>query len=112
MFRESRLAITDVQTRFLGPAVAVSHARWAMVGPKAFPGMPEPRRGIRTLVLARQIGPLADCWLSEHQQHPRARLLRPPCYGQRSALGDGAATWPRLYAIPLDPYLPWVQRVA
>ena len=59
MFRESRLTITDVQTRFLTPDVAVSHVRWTMVGAKAPRGMPEPRQGIQTLVLTRQ----SERWL-------------------------------------------------
>jgi uncharacterized protein (TIGR02246 family) len=45
MFRDSRLTVTEVDTRFLSPDVAVSHARWTMVGAKAPPGMPEPREG-------------------------------------------------------------------
>jgi uncharacterized protein (TIGR02246 family) len=56
MFRESKLSITEVDTRFLGPQAAISHARWTMVGAKAPPGMPEPRQGIQTLVFSKQTG--------------------------------------------------------
>jgi uncharacterized protein (TIGR02246 family) len=56
MFRDSKLTITEVETRFLRPDVAVAHARWTMVGAKAPPGMPEPRHGIQTLVFTRQSG--------------------------------------------------------
>jgi uncharacterized protein (TIGR02246 family) len=56
MFRESRLTITGVDTRFLRPDVAVSHARWTMTGAKAPPGMPEPKQGIQTLVFIKESG--------------------------------------------------------
>jgi uncharacterized protein (TIGR02246 family) len=56
VFRDSRLTITDVQVRFLSPAVAVAHVRWTMVGARTPPGMPEPREGIQLQVLTRQTG--------------------------------------------------------
>jgi uncharacterized protein (TIGR02246 family) len=56
MFRNSKLTISEVDTRFLRPDVAVTHARWTMVGAKTPPGMPEPRQGIQTLVLTKQSG--------------------------------------------------------
>ena len=56
MFRDSKLNITTVETRFLGPAIAVSHARWTMEGAKTPRGMPEPRQGIQTLVFTKQSG--------------------------------------------------------
>jgi uncharacterized protein (TIGR02246 family) len=56
MFRDSKLTITEVDTRFLRPDVAVAHARWTMVGAKTPPGMPEPRQGIQTLVFTKQSG--------------------------------------------------------
>jgi uncharacterized protein (TIGR02246 family) len=56
MFRDSKLTITEVDTRFLRPDVAVAHARWTMVGAKTPPGMPEPREGIQTLVFTKQSG--------------------------------------------------------
>jgi uncharacterized protein (TIGR02246 family) len=56
MFRGSKLSITEVDTRFLSPDVAVAHARWTMTGAKTPPGMPEPRQGIQTLVFTRQSG--------------------------------------------------------
>jgi len=56
VFRDSKLTITDVQVRALGPAVAVAHVRWTMVGAKAPPGMPEPREGIQLQVLTKQQG--------------------------------------------------------
>ena len=56
MFRDSRLTITEVDTRFLRPDVAVAHARWTMTGAKPPSGMPEPRQGIQTLVFTKQSG--------------------------------------------------------
>jgi uncharacterized protein (TIGR02246 family) len=56
MFRDSKLTITEVDTRFLRPDVAVAHARWTMVGAKTPPGMAEPREGIQTLVFTKQSG--------------------------------------------------------
>jgi uncharacterized protein (TIGR02246 family) len=56
VFRDSRLTITDVDTRFLRNDVAVAHARWSMTGAKVPPGMPEPRAGIQTLVLTKESG--------------------------------------------------------
>jgi uncharacterized protein (TIGR02246 family) len=56
MFRESKLTISEVDTRFLRPDVAITHVRWTMVGAKAPPGMPEPREGIQTLVFTKQSG--------------------------------------------------------
>ena|SRR2546426_4871569 len=56
VFRDSKLTITDVHVRFLTPEIAVAHVRWAMVGAKAPPGMPEPRHGIQTQILKKQSG--------------------------------------------------------
>lgn len=56
VFRESQLAITEVQVRFLAPDIALAHARWTMTGAKTPAGIPEPRAGIQTLVLTRQAG--------------------------------------------------------
>ena len=56
MFRESKLSITEVDTRFLLPDVAISHVRWTMVGARAPAGMPEPRQGIQTLVFTKASG--------------------------------------------------------
>ena len=51
VFRESTLTITQVDTRFLMPEVAVAHTRWTMTGAKTPPTIPEPREGIQTIVL-------------------------------------------------------------
>jgi len=56
VFRESQLTITEVQVRFLGPKMALAHARWTMSGARTPPGMPEPRAGIQTLVLTKTAG--------------------------------------------------------
>jgi len=56
MFRESRLALAEVQVRMLTPEIAVAHVRWTMTGAKAPPGIPEPRQGIQTQVLRKDGG--------------------------------------------------------
>lgn len=56
VFRESTLTVTDVDVRFLTPAVAIAHVRWTMVGAKTPPGVPEPRQGIELQVLKKQGG--------------------------------------------------------
>jgi uncharacterized protein (TIGR02246 family) len=56
VFKDSRLTITDVETRFIGPDVAVAHARWSMTGARTPAGIPEPREGIQTLVFTKEGG--------------------------------------------------------
>jgi uncharacterized protein (TIGR02246 family) len=56
VFKDSKLTITDVTTRFLKPDVAVTHARWTMTGARTPAGMQEPREGIQTLVFTKQSG--------------------------------------------------------
>ncbi len=73
MFRDSKLTITEVNTRFLRPDVAITHARWTMVGAKAPPGMPEPREGIQTLVFTKESGR----WLISAFQNTLSTSERP-----------------------------------
>ena len=54
VFKDSKLAITDVRVRPLGSTVAVAHVRWTMTGARTPPGMAEPREGIQLQVLAKQ----------------------------------------------------------
>ena len=56
VFRDSRLTITDVQTRFIAADVALTHVRWTMEGAKTPAGIPEPREGLQTLVLTKRAG--------------------------------------------------------
>ena len=56
VFRESTLTVTDVETRFLGPEIAIAHVRWTMTGARTPPGMPEPRQGIQTLTMVKKAG--------------------------------------------------------
>jgi uncharacterized protein (TIGR02246 family) len=56
VFRDSRLTITEVNTRFIRPDVAVAHARWTMIGARTPGGIQQPREGIQTLVLTKQSG--------------------------------------------------------
>jgi uncharacterized protein (TIGR02246 family) len=56
VFKDSKLTVTDVKTRFLKPDVAVAHARWTMTGARTPAGIPEPKEGIQTLVFTKQAG--------------------------------------------------------
>ncbi len=57
VFRDSKLTITDVHSRFLDRATAIVHVRWTMDGAKAPPGAPAPpREGIQLQVLRKANG--------------------------------------------------------
>jgi uncharacterized protein (TIGR02246 family) len=73
VFKESTLAIGDVQVRFLTPEIAVAHVRWTMTGAKTPPGIPEPREGIQTQVLSKVSGR----WLIAAFQNTNAIPERP-----------------------------------
>lgn len=60
VFRDSKLTITEVHTRFIDPSTAIVHVRWTLDGAKVPPGAPAPpREGIQLQVL-RKTG---DQWL-------------------------------------------------
>ena len=60
VFRDSKLAITEVHTRLIDPSTAIAHVRWTLDGAKVPPGAPAPpREGIQLQVL-RKTG---DQWL-------------------------------------------------
>jgi uncharacterized protein (TIGR02246 family) len=57
LFRDSKLTIYEVETRFLTPEIAISHAVWSLVGQKNPDGTPgQPRKGVFTHVLQKQNG--------------------------------------------------------
>ena len=57
VFRDSKLTITDVHSRFLDRATAIVHVRWTMDGAKVPPGAPAPpREGIQLQVLRKANG--------------------------------------------------------
>jgi uncharacterized protein (TIGR02246 family) len=56
VFRDSTMAITGVEVRFLTPEIAVAHVRWTMTGARTPPGIPEPREGIQTQTLQKTAG--------------------------------------------------------
>jgi uncharacterized protein (TIGR02246 family) len=56
VFRDSRMTITDVQTRHLAPGLAIAHVLWTMAGVRTPPGIPEPREGIQIQVLKKVDG--------------------------------------------------------
>lgn len=74
VFAQSKLTITDVDVRFLGPTMAVAHVRWTMVGAKAPPNMPEPREGIELQILTKQ----ASGWLITSFQSTNSVATTPP----------------------------------
>jgi uncharacterized protein (TIGR02246 family) len=56
VFRDSKLTIIDVQTRFMDRSTAIAHVRWTLDGAKVPPGAPaSPREGIQLQVL-RKVG--------------------------------------------------------
>jgi uncharacterized protein (TIGR02246 family) len=57
VFRDRKLTITDVHTRFLDPSTAIVHVRWSLDGAKVPPGAPAPpREGIQLQVLRKTAG--------------------------------------------------------
>ena len=73
VFKDSKLTITDVESRFLQPDIAVAHARWTMTGARTPPGIPEPKEGIQTLVFTRTGGQ----WLISAFQNTPSMPERP-----------------------------------
>ena len=73
VFRDSRMLITDVQTRHLTPEWAIAHVSWTMTGAKTPPGIPEPRQGIEIQVL-RKVG---GSWLIYSFQNTNSVPERP-----------------------------------
>jgi uncharacterized protein (TIGR02246 family) len=53
VFRDSKMTIADVQTRYLAPGLATAHVLWTMTGAKTPPNIPEPREGIQLEVLKK-----------------------------------------------------------
>jgi len=78
VFRESTLTITQVDTRFLMPEVAVAHTRWTMTGAKTPPTIPEPREGIQTIVLQK----VGEKWMIAAFQNTNYRPEVPFAKGQ------------------------------
>jgi uncharacterized protein (TIGR02246 family) len=69
VFRDSKLTIAEVHTRFLDQATAIVHVRWTLDGAKVPPGAPAaPREGIQLQVL-RKVG---DRWLITSFQNTNA----------------------------------------
>ena len=66
VFRDSKLTIADVHTRFLDSSTAIVHVRWTLDGAKVPPGAPAPPREGIQLQLLRKI---ADEWLIESFQN-------------------------------------------
>jgi uncharacterized protein (TIGR02246 family) len=56
VFKESTLAITGVDIRFLNPEFAVAHVRWTMIGARTPAGIPVPQQGIQTHLLQKKGG--------------------------------------------------------
>jgi uncharacterized protein (TIGR02246 family) len=88
VFRESTMAITDVQVRFLSSDIALAHVRWTMVGAKTPPGIPEPREGIQLQVLKKSAGK----WLIASFQNTNSVPERPFPTGP---IPPGAASAPK-----------------
>lgn len=74
VFAQSKLTITDVDVRFLGPSMAVAHVRWTMVGAKSPPNTPELHEGIELQILTKQ----ASGWLIASFQSTNSATTTPP----------------------------------
>jgi uncharacterized protein (TIGR02246 family) len=84
VFRDSRLTITDVNTRFIRPDVALAHVRWTMTGARTPPGLPEPREGIQTVVFTKQSGRWLIAALQNTLSVPERPFPAPPGEVRRS----------------------------
>jgi uncharacterized protein (TIGR02246 family) len=82
VFRDSKLAIIDVQTRFIDPSTAVAHVRWSLDGAKVPPGAPAPPREGIQLQLLRKVG---EQWLITSFQNTNSVPERPFPKGPPSA---------------------------
>jgi uncharacterized protein (TIGR02246 family) len=82
VFRDSKLAIIDVQTRFIDPSTAVAHVRWSLDGAKVTPGAPAPPREGIQLQLLRKVG---EQWLITSFQNTNSVPERPFPKGPPSA---------------------------
>jgi uncharacterized protein (TIGR02246 family) len=57
VFKDSKLTIIDVQTRFIDQSTAIAHVRWTLDGAKVPPGAPAPpREGIQLQFLQKAGG--------------------------------------------------------
>jgi len=90
VFRDSKLTITDVQTRFIDHSTAITHVRWTLDGAKVPPGAPTPpREGIQIQILQKVSGQ----WLITSFQNTNSIPEHPFPKGPPSALvnpGSGA----------------------
>jgi uncharacterized protein (TIGR02246 family) len=87
VFRESALTVTDVQIKFLSPAIAIAHVRWTMKGYKFPPGMLEPKEGIEVQTLSKR----GKRWLIESFQNTNSVPERPFPTGAGPAVPTAAA---------------------
>jgi len=87
VFRDSTLAVTDVQSRYLDAQTAVVHVRWTLDGAKAPPGAPAPpRTGIQLQVLRKLDGQ----WMIESFQNTNGVPERPFPKGPPPITDEGA----------------------
>jgi uncharacterized protein (TIGR02246 family) len=78
VFRESTLTITQVDVRLLTPEIAVAHVLWTMSGARTPPGMPEPRKGIQTIVLQKRAGNWMIAAFQNTNQLPEVSFPKQP----------------------------------
>lgn len=85
VFRDSKLTVTEVHTRFIDPSTAIAHVRWTLDGAKVPPGAPAPpREGIQLQVLRKT----DDGWLITSFQNTNSIPETPFPKGPPSAPGD------------------------
>lgn len=84
VFRNSKLTVTAVETRYLSPVVAVAHVKWTMTGAITPDGNPAhlPEQGIQTQVLVKHAGVwLIDAFQNTNSQ-PEKPFAAPPAMPQ------------------------------
>jgi uncharacterized protein (TIGR02246 family) len=86
VFRDSTLAFTEVQVKFLARDIAAAHARWTMTGERMPPGMPPSNHGVQTLVLIQRDGR----WQIAVFQNTLSKPERPFPAGSRRAGAAGS----------------------
>ena len=89
VFKESTLAIEDVQIRFLTPEIAIAHVRWTMSGAKTPRNIPEPRQGIQLQILVKQSNQWMIASFQNTSSAPEVPFPTGPPASPRSSSHDG-----------------------
>jgi uncharacterized protein (TIGR02246 family) len=79
VFHDSKLAIIEVQTRFIDQSTAIAHVRWTLNGAKVPPGAPAPpREGIQLQLLQKEGGQWLITSLQNTNSFPESPFPKGP----------------------------------